>query len=92
MPRNSGQGDGQIALVDTAEANEAARRVDQQLIPDAARVAKNHLVSGEIEIGRQIGNDIFGVIGDAARPVEIDQGNDIAVDAAGVSRAELVLE
>ena len=46
-----------VGGIEHAEAREAARAVDEQLIPDAARISVNHAVPGEIEGGRQIGND-----------------------------------
>jgi hypothetical protein len=65
MSRKLGQCRGQVALIDAAEAGKAAGAVDQHFIPDAARILVDHAVFGEIEIGREIGDDIVGIVGDA---------------------------
>ena len=69
-----------------------AGTVDQHLIPDAARVLVNHTVAREIEVCREIGNDVFGVVGDALACVMVDNGNDVAVDGAAVNRAKFVFK
>ena len=87
MPGDPGQRFTEIADVDAAEAGEPARMVDQQLIPDAARVAIHHMVSGKIKTRTEVSNDVFGVVGDAAALVIVDDGDNVAVDSVAVNRA-----
>src|ERR1700760_2464866 len=91
MPRDFGEGGGQIALIDAAEPGEMAGAVDQQLIPDAASVPVDHEITREIEaLGDQVGNDILGIVGDASALVVIGDGNNVAMERAAVDRARLL--
>ena len=88
MPRDFPESGGQIALVNGAETGKTAGAVDQQLIPDAAGIAVDHEITREIEALRgQVGNDILGIVCNAAALVMIDNGNDVAMHGAAVDRA-----
>src|SRR5690242_9079848 len=87
MPGQPGERGRQVAFVDRAETGKLAGAVDEHFVPDAARVAVDDAEFREIEGRREIGNDIFGVVGDALALVVVDDGNDIAVDRAAVDGA-----
>jgi hypothetical protein len=87
MPRRPDQGSGKIALVDSAEAGKMAGAVDRDLVPDAAGIPLDHEIAREIEaLGNQVGDHIFGVVGDASACIVIGDRNDIAMDGAAVDR------
>jgi hypothetical protein len=86
MPGELGQGGGQVALVDAAETGEVPRAVDQQFIPDPARVSVHHAVLREIEIRCKISNHVIGIVGDAFALVMVDDRNDVAVNGPAVNR------
>jgi hypothetical protein len=91
MPGDLGDRGGELTFVDAAEAGKTAGAVDQQLIPDAARVALNDQVLREIEaLPGEVIDDVFGVIGDTASLIMIEDGNDIAMDGVAVYRSRLI--
>ena len=68
MPGQLRERGGQVALVDSAEAGKAAGAVDQQLIPDAARVLVDDAVFREIEDRGEIGTQSSGRVQGASLP------------------------
>jgi hypothetical protein len=90
MAGDLGNGGGEVALVDATVAGEAACAVDQYLIPDAAGVAVDHLVLGEIEVSGKVTDDVLGIVRDAFGSVVVDDGDDVAIDGAAVNRAAVV--
>jgi hypothetical protein len=64
-----------------------AGAVDQDLIPDAARVAVDDDVFREVESRGELGDYVFCVVGDAFALVMIDDRNDVAMNGAAVDGA-----
>jgi hypothetical protein len=67
-----------------AETGKAAGAVDQDLIPDAARVLVNYVISGEVEaLADEIIHDVLDVIGDASAGIVFDDDDDVAMGRRG---------
>lgn len=81
------------AIIDRAEAAEAAGAVDEDLVPDPARVLVDDLLVREIEaLPGKIGDHILGVVGDASAAAVVGDGNNFAMDGAAVDGAQPVAE